>query len=56
MSVLGRGSVFAVALAAVLGMGVVAVAQQPAAEVIDTPRSNLYKKIEQYGISQEVDG
>ena len=36
MSVLGRGSVFAVALAAVLGMGVVAVAQQPAAEVIDT--------------------
>jgi two-component system nitrogen regulation response regulator NtrX len=26
------------------------------AEVIDTPRSNLYKKIEQYGISQEIDG
>ncbi|MBI2187474.1 MAG: sigma-54-dependent Fis family transcriptional regulator [Acidobacteria bacterium] len=26
------------------------------AEVIDTPRSNLYKKLEQYGISQEVDG
>ena len=26
------------------------------AEVIDTPRSNLYKKIEQYGISQELDG
>ena len=26
------------------------------AELIDTPRSNLYKKIEQYGISQEVDG
>ncbi len=26
------------------------------AEVIDTPRSNLYKKIEQYGISQETDG
>jgi two-component system nitrogen regulation response regulator NtrX len=26
------------------------------AEVIGTPRSNLYKKLEQYGISQEVDG
>ena len=26
------------------------------AEVIDTPRSNLYKKLEQYGITQEVDG
>jgi two-component system nitrogen regulation response regulator NtrX len=26
------------------------------AELIDTPRSNLYKKLEQYGISQEVDG
>jgi len=26
------------------------------AEVIDTPRSNLYKKLEQYGIGQEVDG
>jgi DNA-binding NtrC family response regulator len=26
------------------------------AEVIDTPRSNLYKKLEQYGISQEKDG
>jgi len=26
------------------------------AEVIDTPRSNLYKKLEQYGISQEADG
>jgi two-component system nitrogen regulation response regulator NtrX len=26
------------------------------AEVIDTPRSNLYKKLEQYGISQEGDG
>jgi two-component system, NtrC family, nitrogen regulation response regulator NtrX len=26
------------------------------AEVIDTPRSNLYKKLEQYGISQENDG
>ena len=26
------------------------------AEVIDTPRSNLYKKLEQYGISQETDG
>jgi two-component system nitrogen regulation response regulator NtrX len=26
------------------------------AEVIDTPRSNLYKKLEQYRISQEVDG
>ena len=25
------------------------------AEVIDTPRSNLYKKLEQYGISQETD-
>ena len=25
------------------------------AEVIDTPRSNLYKKLEQYGIKQEVD-
>ena len=26
------------------------------AEVIDTPRSNLYKKLEQYGISQQADG
>jgi two-component system nitrogen regulation response regulator NtrX len=26
------------------------------AEVIDTPRSNLYKKLEQYGISQATDG
>jgi two-component system, NtrC family, nitrogen regulation response regulator NtrX len=26
------------------------------AEVIDTPRSNLYKKLEQYGIKQETDG
>ena len=26
------------------------------AEVIDTPRSNLYKKLEQYRISQESDG
>jgi two-component system, NtrC family, nitrogen regulation response regulator NtrX len=26
------------------------------AEVIGTPRSNLYKKLEQYGISQEEDG
>jgi two-component system nitrogen regulation response regulator NtrX len=26
------------------------------AEVIDTPRSNLYKKLEQYQISQERDG
>jgi two-component system nitrogen regulation response regulator NtrX len=26
------------------------------ADVIDTPRSNLYKKLEQYGISQETDG
>ena len=26
------------------------------AEVIDTPRSNLYKKLEQYTISQETDG
>ncbi len=26
------------------------------AEVIGTPRSNLYKKLEQYGINQEVDG
>jgi len=26
------------------------------AEVIDTPRSNLYKKLEQYEISQERDG
>jgi two-component system nitrogen regulation response regulator NtrX len=26
------------------------------AEVIGTPRSNLYKKLEQYAISQEVDG
>jgi two-component system nitrogen regulation response regulator NtrX len=25
------------------------------AEVIDTPRSNLYKKLEQYQISQEKD-
>jgi two-component system nitrogen regulation response regulator NtrX len=26
------------------------------AEVIDTPRSNLYKKLEQYGINKESDG
>jgi len=26
------------------------------AELIDTPRSNLYKKLEQYNIKQEVDG
>ena len=26
------------------------------ADVIDTPRSNLYKKLEQFGISQEADG
>ena len=26
------------------------------AEVIDTPRSNLYKKLEQYGIKQDLDG
>ena len=26
------------------------------AEVIGTPRSNLYKKLEQYGITQELDG
>ncbi|MEP7118956.1 MAG: sigma-54 dependent transcriptional regulator [Acidobacteriota bacterium] len=26
------------------------------AEVVDTPRSNLYKKLEQYKISQEIDG
>jgi len=26
------------------------------AEVIDTPRSNLYKKLEQYGIRQDIDG
>ncbi len=26
------------------------------AEVLDTPRSNLYKKLEQYGITQETDG
>jgi two-component system nitrogen regulation response regulator NtrX len=26
------------------------------AEVLDTPRSNLYKKLEQYGIAQETDG
>jgi two-component system nitrogen regulation response regulator NtrX len=26
------------------------------AEVIDTPRSNLYKKLEQYGIKQDIDG
>ena len=26
------------------------------AETLDTPRSNLYKKLEQYGIKQEVDG
>ena len=33
--------------------------QQPdayRAEVIGTPRSNLYKKLEQYGITQETDG
>ncbi len=26
------------------------------AELIDTPRSNLYKKLEQYGIKQDLDG
>ena len=26
------------------------------AEALDTPRSNLYKKLEQYEISQERDG
>ena len=26
------------------------------AQAIDTPRSNLYKKLEQYGITQENDG
>ncbi len=26
------------------------------AEIVDTPRSNLYKKLEQYKISQEIDG
>ena len=26
------------------------------AEVMDTPRSNLYKKLEQYNIKQETDG
>jgi two-component system nitrogen regulation response regulator NtrX len=26
------------------------------AEIIGTPRSNLYKKLEQYGISEEGDG
>jgi transcriptional regulator of acetoin/glycerol metabolism len=26
------------------------------AELIGTPRSNLYKKLEQYRISQETDG
>jgi two-component system nitrogen regulation response regulator NtrX len=26
------------------------------AEVIGTPRSNLYKKLEQYAIKQETDG
>jgi two-component system nitrogen regulation response regulator NtrX len=26
------------------------------AEALDTPRSNLYKKLEQYGIKQELDG
>ena len=26
------------------------------ADLIDTPRSNLYKKLEQYKISQETDG
>jgi two-component system nitrogen regulation response regulator NtrX len=26
------------------------------AEIIDTPRSNLYKKLEQYAIKQEIDG
>jgi two-component system nitrogen regulation response regulator NtrX len=26
------------------------------ADVIDTPRSNLYKKLEQYNIKQELDG
>ena len=26
------------------------------AEVVDTPRSNLYKKLEHYGISQDTDG
>jgi two-component system nitrogen regulation response regulator NtrX len=26
------------------------------AEALDTPRSNLYKKLEQYGIKQDIDG
>ena len=26
------------------------------AQAIDTPRSNLYKKLEQYGITEETDG
>jgi two-component system nitrogen regulation response regulator NtrX len=26
------------------------------ADLIDTPRSNLYKKLEQYGIKQDIDG
>ena len=26
------------------------------ADLIDTPRSNLYKKLEQYRITQETDG
>jgi two-component system nitrogen regulation response regulator NtrX len=26
------------------------------ADLIDTPRSNLYKKLEQYGITQALDG
>ena len=26
------------------------------ADVLDTPRSNLYKKLEQYNIKQELDG
>src|SRR5262249_41951747 len=26
------------------------------AEIIGTPRSNLYKKLEQYGITEEADG
>ena len=25
-------------------------------QAIDTPRSNLYKKLEQYGITEEIDG
>ena len=40
MSVLGRGSVFAIAMVAVLGVGVAAMAQQPAA-VIETRQKGM---------------